>query len=184
MKKTLQIVTGVISSMALMASVPLTTFASTTNPSQGGIVVTIGSTTVHLDQGQKAEIPFILTTPPTTTTSTSSGSGTSSTGSTNVASPDVNFTGNAGTLSLWPENGRIYWNIVMDFPVTSFSGMLSVSDLTSGLSSGSWPVTTFSGNDPYGAKSGHQYGASLTGAAYIGPVAVAWTNPNYIVWTA
>lgn len=197
MKKALGIAAGIIGSLVLMATTPVTSFAdtstntgktatsvasTTTNPSPGTIVVTIGSTTVVLKQGQKVEIPLV----PVTSTSTNSGTSSPNTGSisNSVSQPNVVFPGNGGTLSLWPQNGRVYWDITVDFPATSFAGVLSVTDLTSGLSGGVTPVNSFAGNIPYSNLSGHQYGASLNGQSYFLGAPVESTVPNYIIWTA
>ncbi|MHB1629549.1 MAG: hypothetical protein ACYCVB_14475 [Bacilli bacterium] len=172
-KKSLRIASSIIGTLLVMSTVPATTFAQSSSKTTTGTnpttyEVTIGSQTVTLKAGQKAEEPL-------TTVNSSGGSGIQS---------NVVFPGNKGTLSLWPQNGRVYYDVTLNVPATSFSGLMSVTDLTSGLSGGLTPVSGFSGNVPTSNLSGHTYGASLSGKAYLLGIPVASTVPNYIVWKA
>jgi len=74
---------------------------------------------------------------------------------------------------LWVSKGTVYYSIKLDIPATSFTGLMHITDLTSG----------FSGSVPTSNISGHKYSASLSGIAYLGPVPVAKTGNNYITWT-
>ena len=127
--------------------------------------VTIGDTTIELKEGEKAEIPL-----------------TSINNSNSDIQPETTFPGDAGTLDLWPSAGRVYYSITMHIPASSFSGIMTVTDLTSGLSGGRTPVVSFNGSVPTSNLSGHQYSASLSGAAFFGAELVATVVPNYITW--
>lgn len=128
--------------------------------------ITINNTTIQLKEGEKAQVPL------TPINNSNSGIHT-----------DAIFTGNAGTLNIWPSAGRVYYSLKMNISATSFSGFIQTTDLTSGFSGGLNPVSGFSDSVPTSNLSGHIYSASLTGKAYLNTVPVATCVPNYIVWT-
>ena len=65
---------------------------------------------------------------------------------------------------------------------TGFTGLMDVTDISSGLSGGRNPVSGFSGSVPTSNISGHRYSASLTGMTTLLGIPVAHTVPNYITW--
>lgn len=96
--------------------------------------------------------------------------------------PLMDFPGNSGVLSLWDVGTQLHWKITMTLPATSVVGTLSITNLTSGLSSGRYPIDTFSGSVPYGAKFNNRYGASLYAQAYMLGKKVGESVPNYYTW--
>lgn len=127
--------------------------------------INIGGTTVILDEGEKAEFSMELLNP-----------------NPSLYASSQTVTGNAGTLTVWGSGSYFHWNIVMAVPATSFAGYVSITDLTSGLSSGTAPVSGFSGKCACRGLSGHLYGGSISGTAFLGTTAVATTGSNYITW--
>lgn len=127
--------------------------------------INVGGTTVILDEGEKAEFSMELLNP-----------------NPSLYASSQTVVGNAGTLTVWGSGSYFYWTIVMTVPATSFDGYVSITDLTSGLSSGSAHVTGFSGNCACRGLSGHLYSGSLSGTAFFGTIAVAKTGSNYITW--
>jgi hypothetical protein len=121
-------------------------------------------TAIELKEGEKAQIPLTLIK------------------DNSAILPNENFIGDVGVLSLWVSKGTVYYSIKLDIPATSFTGLMHITDLTSGFGGGYTPVSGFSGSVPTSNISGHKYSASLSGIAYLGPVPVAKTGNNYITW--
>lgn len=96
----------------------------------------------------------------------------------------LSFPGDAGVLNIWGSGTRFYWSIEMAVPATSFAGSVTATNLTTGFSSGTAAVSGFSGNCSVGTASGHHYGASISGVAYLLTVPVAKTVTNYVHWIA
>ena len=71
--------------------------------------------------------------------------------------------GDAGTLTVRGSGHYVYWTIVMTKPATYFSGTVSATDITSGLSSGTAAISGFSGKVYAARISGHTYTATLVG---------------------
>lgn len=92
------------------------------------------------------------------------------------------FEGNAGYLELTPSGNSVSYKVVVNIPTTHFIGTMSITNLTSGLGSGYNPLYSFSGSVSYNRYTGHNYSASVDGAAYFGTLKVAYTAPNYISW--
>jgi hypothetical protein len=91
--------------------------------------------------------------------------------------------GDAGTLTVWGSGKYFYWEIDMSIPATSFSGYVSGTNLTTGASVAGGDVTGFSGSYAIASVVGNRYSASLSGTAYLGPIAVAKTGYNSVTWT-
>jgi len=125
-----------------------------------------GGTVVEIQQGETVEIPLVFT----------------KIQDKNAIQPLMDFYGDAGKLSLTAVGNKVEYKITMSEPATSFLGDLSITNLTSGLSSGRAAVGGFSGSIGYSAKFNNRYGASLTGTAYFLNIPVATTMPNYITW--
>lgn len=102
----------------------------------------------------------------------------------NLIQPLVDFTGDAGVLSLSAVGNKVEYKISMSRPATSFTGTMSITNLTSGLSDGRTSVTTFSGSVPYSARYNNRYSATLTGTAFFFGDPVANVVPNYITWVS
>lgn len=92
--------------------------------------------------------------------------------------------GDVGTLTVRGSGHYVYWTIVMTKPATSFSGTVSSTDITSGLSSGTATISGFSGKVYAARISGHTYTATLSGVAYNGIIPVAKTGSNRVTWKA
>ena len=99
-------------------------------------------------------------------------------------SPKTITLGNAGYISVSRSGNRIYYNVVMSKPATTFTGYISIMDLTSKLSSGMSLISGFSGSVAYSNLSLHKYSATLDGTAYLLGVPISTTSANYYYWTA
>lgn len=91
--------------------------------------------------------------------------------------------GDAGTLTVWGSGRYFYWEIDMNISATKFNGYVSGTNLTTGVSVAGSDVTGFSGSYAIASVSGNRYSASLSGTAYLGPIAVAKTGYNSVTWT-
>ncbi|WP_028591961.1 hypothetical protein [Paenibacillus massiliensis] len=120
---------------------------------------------IKLEVGQKVTIPLKLVEQ-----------------SSDGITPNKVYQGDGGTLTLEPTATGVDYSIVLYVPATSFVGFMNMTDLKSGLSLGSTPVTGFSGTVPYSPMKGHYYSASLTGTAYLAGIPVAKTVWNYMTW--
>lgn len=128
--------------------------------------ITIGETTLELTEGEKAAIALELISD-----------------SNSDIQPQQAFPGDAGTLYLWADAGRLYYNVSLNVLATSFEGLLSVTDITSGFSGGYTPVSGFTGSIATSNISGHKYGATMvTGIAYFFKEPVAKVVDNYYIW--
>jgi hypothetical protein len=76
----------------------------------------------------------------------------------------------------------VNWSIALAIPATSFSGLLRITDISSGFNISNGAVSGFSGSVPYTASKGHMYSSSLNGAAFFLGITVAKTAYNYIIW--
>ena len=130
--------------------------------------VTVGDEAITLKEGEVAEIPMTLI--------TNNASGIQSCASSQT------IVGNAGTLKVWGSGHYLKWSITMNVPVTHFVGVVSSTDINSGLRAGSSSVTGFTGKCYCARLSGHTYVAHLDGIAYLGTVAVAKTGSNTVSW--
>lgn len=92
------------------------------------------------------------------------------------------FEGAAGYLELTVSGSYVNYKIVVNVPVTHFVGTMNITNLTSGLGSGTTPLGSLKGSVFYNRYTGHNYGASVSGDAYFGPLKVAYTGDNYITW--
>lgn len=93
--------------------------------------------------------------------------------------------GEAGYIEAWGSGHYYYWTIILNVPCTGFTGYVSCTDITSGLSAGSHIGVTGLLGSVYCARiTGHTYSASITGYAYNGPDLIARTNSNTTLWTA
>lgn len=169
MKSLIKKLSSIIIALIMVFSMATSAFAqspSKVDTSKATYEITIGNTTLELTEGQKAEIPLELI--------KNSNSG---------IQPQQAFPGPAGTLYLWADAGRLYYNISMSITATSFAGLLSVTDLTSGFSGGYVPISDFTGSIATSNISGHKYGARMSGYAYFGMRKVASVADNYYIWT-
>jgi len=172
MKNSLKKISTLLLALMMVFSMSTAVFAqSTTNKKidtkTSTYEVTIGNKTLTLKEGEKAEVPL---------------TSINNSDSNSEIEPNAVFIGDAGTLDIWPYSGRVYYDITMNVSATSFSGMMRVTDLTSGLSGGTTPVTGFNGSVSTSNLSGHRYSASLTGEAYLLGLPVANVVPNWITW--
>ncbi|MEG0076923.1 hypothetical protein [Anaerorhabdus sp.] len=92
--------------------------------------------------------------------------------------------GDAGTVTIWGSGGTFYWDIQMNCLVTSFQGVVSIMDITSGLSNGANMIMSFSGSVNIYALSGHTYAGTLDGTAYFMGMAIAKTAFARTTWRA
>lgn len=169
MKNLLRKMSSITLSLVMVLSISLTAFAQSPSTNkvdtEATYEVKIGDTTLTLKEGEKAKVPL------NTISDTDSG-----------IQPNVIFVGDAGTLDIWPGGGKVHYTITMTIPATSFSGRMSIMDLTYGLSGGNAPVTGFSGAVNHSNYYLHRYSASLDGTAYYLGNPVATVAPNYITW--
>ncbi len=93
-------------------------------------------------------------------------------------SPNVTYPGDGGTLTVTASAGVFHYSIAMSIPATTFAGFFGVTDLTSGLSGGLTPESTFSGSAPTSKLHGHTYSGNLSGEAFFAGIPVATTAPN------
>lgn len=171
MKKFLSLALSLI--MALSISVPAFA-ASPEEDIPQSYSLSIDGDVITFEEGEKVSIPLQLTDKGKELLAEANGG----------IQPYESFTGDAGVLTVWGEGTRFYWYIAMTIPATSFSGTVSGTDLTTGFSSGYTPVSGFSGSCAVGHSTGHQYGASITGTAYLLTEPVAETVSNWIYWRA
>lgn len=179
MKNLFKKMSSIMLVLMMAFSISATSFAESpstkkVNTKKATYEVTIGDKTITLEEGQKAQIPLIPI-------DNDKDKGKGKSGDVNA---DYTFVGDCGTLDLWASGGRVYYVIDMIWPATSFSGLMSVTDLTTGLSGGYTAVSGFSGSVATSNLSGHKYSASLSGQAFLFGVPVASVMPNYIYWTA
>ena len=90
--------------------------------------------------------------------------------------------GNAGILTAWGSGHYLHWTIMMFTPATRFTGTVSSTDINSGLHSGTYRVSGFTGKIYCAAISGHIYSAHLDGIAFNGTTPVATTLFSTVVW--
>lgn len=127
--------------------------------------LTIGNTKMTLKEGERAKIPLI-------------GVDNSEGG----VHTDQVFVGDKGTLELWAEAQHINYKVTMSIPATGFTGLMEVTDLTTGFSGGRDQVEGFSGYGYAANLKGHTYSASLNGTATLLGVVVAKTVPNLYIY--
>lgn len=165
MNKKFKVLVGLASALIMALSLNITSFAQalqiTDSPTYK---ITIGNTTKEIKEGEHLQVPMQKIN--------------------NGFHVDEVFTGDAGTLTIYASGGRVYWDIALVVPATSFVGTINTMDLTSGFSGGYTSVYTFSGSIATSNYSGHLYSASINGTAYFLTDPVAKTMPNYIVWKA
>jgi len=94
------------------------------------------------------------------------------------------FPGPAGYIELTVSGSYVDYKISVNVPTTHFIGTMTIANLSSGLGSGYTPLNSFKGSVYYNKFMGHNYGASIDGAAYFGSRKFALTGPNYIKWKA
>lgn len=172
MKNLLKKMSSFMLVLVMVISMSATAFAKSpsaekVDTNKGIYQVTIGDQTINLKEGERASIPLA----PIEDSNSNSG-----------IQPSTVFTGDMGTLELWVSGGRVYYKIRLKVVATSFTGIMKVTDISSGLSGGLTPVSGFSGSVPTSNLSGHTYSASLTGIAYFGTKPVATCVPNNIYW--
>lgn len=171
MKKLRKRILSVLCSLSIVGSLLLShipAFAAETNQENNSLSsyeITVGDTTVTLDEGEVASFPLELINPPIQT----------------FASSDT-VVNTAGILNVWGEGANFNWSIVMWIPATSFIGTVHTTDLSSGFSGGYTPVYTFSGFVPTSGLSGHLYRGSISGTAYFLGDPIAKTASNNISW--
>ncbi len=134
--------------------------------------ITVGGTVVTLKEGQKATFGMELDNP----------APTSGTGITPLDGPKEPFPGDAGLLTVWGASGKYHYDIAMSIPATTFSGVVSITDLATGFSGGSHGVTAFTGSVATSNYKNHLYSGNIDGEAYLVGIPVAHTVPNYYVW--
>ncbi|NLI92222.1 MAG: hypothetical protein GX434_08475 [Peptococcaceae bacterium] len=165
-KNTIKKISSILLAFVMILTLSTATFAQSPSVSDNTYLVTVGNETVTLEEGQVAAIPLI-------TVDNSSGG----------IQPQQAFPGEAGTLYLWADAGRLYYNVSMNTFCTSFEGTLHVTDLTSGLSGGYTPVSGFTGDIATSNIQGHRYGASMiSGVAYRFGEPIAFVVDNYYQW--
>ncbi len=158
----------------LMSSTPA--FAATTKTnvasSTSSISETLNQKTTidlsNLKDGEKVKVPLV------STKTTQPG----------TIQPDTYFPGNIGYVCIWRSGNKVYYEVEVGIPATSFNGSINITDLSSGLSAGVDFVDEFSGSVRFSNYTGHRYSASIYGHAYLGPVSVATTVPNWITWVS
>ncbi|MDQ1206092.1 hypothetical protein [Microbacterium sp. SORGH_AS_0862] len=94
----------------------------------------------------------------------------------------VTYPGDAGTLTVTASSGVYHYSIAMAIPATTFAGAFSIADLSSGLSGGSAPVSSFAGSVTTSKLRGHTYSGTLTGTAFLLGVPVAGTVANNTIY--
>lgn len=171
MKKFLSLALSLI--MALSISVPAFA-ASPEEDIPQSYSLSIDGEVITFEEGEKVSIPLQLTDKGKELLAEANGS----------IQSYQSVAGDAGVLTVWGTGTRFCWYISMTIPATSFSGTISGSDLTSGFSIGYAPVSGFSGSCVVGHSTGHMYGASITGTAYLLTEPVAKTASNWIRWRA
>lgn len=173
MKKFLSVIISLV--MVFAISVPAFAASPEDNIPQS-YALNIDGEVITFEEGEKVIIPLELTEEGKEILADSTG-GVQPYGA-------VSFPGDAGVLTVWGEGTRFYWSIAMAVPATSFTGFVSGTDLTTGFSSGTAAVSGFSGSCAVGHSSGHQYGATISGTAFLLTVPVAKTVSNWIYWRA
>lgn len=168
MKSLLKKLSSIMITLVMVFSISAPTFAQSPSPSPSpyNYEITIGDKTIELTEGEKAAISLELISD-----------------SNSKIQPQQAFPGAAGTLYLWADAGTLRYNVSMNVAATSFQGLLSVTDLTSGFSGGNTPVSGFIGSIPTSNIIGHRYGASMNGVAYYLLKPIAKVTDNYYIWT-
>ncbi|HVJ50672.1 hypothetical protein [Desulfitobacterium sp.] len=171
MKSLLKKLSSIMIALVMVFSISAPAFAQSpstekVDTNKATYEITIGDTTLELTEGEKAAIPLERI-------SNSNSSG---------IQPLQAFPGDAGTLYLWADAGTLYYNISLTVTATSFAGLLSVTDLTSGFSGGNTPINKFVGSISTSNISGHTYGATMSGYAYFLGSIVARVKDNYYIW--
>ncbi len=146
-------------------SAPHASTEDQTVPEDAEYELQVGDETVYLAEGESATFPLYPVNPPP-----------------GEAGTFGTWRGNWGTLTTSGGGGRFYWSIEMKLPATYFSGTATVTNLTSGMSSGRANVSGFSGSTTYTLRSGHNYSGTLDGTAFLAGVPVASTMPNRTNW--
>lgn len=166
---------SVLFGIIMLLSLPITTFAESTDNIEAGLetnstqttIVNLGTNIVELKDGQHVKIPLIKE--------------SGSTNNSGVVQPNDIFYGDAGYVEIWVSGNHVNYSIVMYTPANRFLGSISITDLTSGLSSGTDWVTGFSEYGVFSKKSGHMYSAIFTGTAFAGVIPVAYCD-HTIIW--
>lgn len=154
----------------MVLSMNVTAFAANTSRPQQ-YQISVNNEALTLEEGEVAEIPLIML------------NSNTEAGISPCASSDT-VVGDAGVLKVWGSGHYLYWSIALTIPATSFSGSVSSTDISSGLSAGTTYVSGFTGQCYCARISGHTYAAHLDGIAYLGTTAVAKTLFNTITWKA
>lgn len=148
-------ISSIILALVMVFSISATAFAQSPKADTDKAIykITIDNTTMTLKEGQKASIPL---------------RSIDSTTPNNGLHANAVYPGDKGTLELWAVDAHVNYKITMYIPATGFTGLMSIMNLTSGLSCGeNIPVSGFSGNVYCRNLKGNVYGATLSGAATL-----------------
>ncbi|WP_226001601.1 hypothetical protein [Paenibacillus sp. BJ-4] len=159
---------SILLTFALLLSVSVTAFAeeaTPTNQKDAKYSISVGDSDIELAKGETVEIPLTLIPKEGT------------------VHPNVDFPGTGGILSLTAGANYVFYRITPSVPIDNFTGIMSITDLTSGLSNGNAVVSGLAGQVAYSGYKNHMYRASLDGTGTLLGIPYIRTNPNGITWT-